>query len=127
MGELLLIHIRAALQGVRQPFGPGGWRSSSSLPWTTPGRSSRGEMVLLHQQWQASMHASGRRSNGEIDTERMNALIADLMRERWGEWFHRVHREYLQPMMYLSWDLVFLLPPNCLLLLVLLCSASARA
>merc|ERR1712087_380615 len=86
-----------------------------------------GEMVLLHQQWQASMAASGRRGNGEIDTERMNALIADLMRERWGEWFHRVHREYLQPVIYLSWDLVFVLPPNGLLLLVLLCSASARA
>jgi len=106
MSSSLTQHSRAALQGVRlQP----------------------GEMVLLRQQWEASMYASGRRSNGEIDTERMNALIADLMRERWGDWFHRVHREYLQPMMYLSWDLVFVLPPNCLLLLVLLCSASALA
>ena len=88
------------------------------------GRRCCAMVLVYHNQEWHHVVAAGRRSNGEVDYERMQALVNEMMREKWHEWRARIHREYLQPAVYLSLDLVFTLPEFCLILL-LLCSASA--
>ena len=84
-------------------------------------------MVLVYhnQEWR-HVRAAGRRPNGEIDLELYQALIDAAMRERWDEWRRRIHKEYLQPLMFISLELVFELPQFCLVLLLLF-SSSPRA